>query len=245
MRLVHKWPDGDSMYIKALYGLRKSYSFKKENSVKVARKDSQSRCSKACPIYEWRAVVKNKSRHLQIHHKIEKDCTAFQKLIVQAKTVEFKSKKSKVLVEKREASYAYTILCGPLLSEDSDDSLHVLNAYEESNSSSDTSNISADGSDTMSVSSDMVSDKNNSIVVSDSLSKPEKLPEKNTSFQDEVIGKGSTDFQKKIIFKEILPIGVVMKMIIGKITLILKWTCTVIRKLIYLSWKMNQICLKS
>ena len=46
MRLVHEWSDGDSKYVKALCGLQKSYLFKKENSVKIAKtKDSQSRCS--------------------------------------------------------------------------------------------------------------------------------------------------------------------------------------------------------
>ena len=51
-------------------------------------------------------------------------------------------------MEKREASYACTILCGHFLPEDRDDLLNEPNAYEESNSSSDSSNISADGSDT-------------------------------------------------------------------------------------------------
>ena len=83
----------------------------KENSVKVAKKDSQSDCSKACLMYGCGAVVKNMSRHLQIHHKIEKDGAASQQLIV---TVEFKFKKPKAVLEKREASYACTILCGPL-----------------------------------------------------------------------------------------------------------------------------------
>ena len=67
MRLARKWSDGDSKYVKAFYGLRKSYSFEKENSVKIARKDSQNRCSKACPMYGCRAVVENMSRHLQIY----------------------------------------------------------------------------------------------------------------------------------------------------------------------------------
>ena len=113
------------------------------------------------------------------------------------------------MVEKRKAYYACTILCGPLLSEDSNDSLYKLNANEKSNSSSDSSNLSADRSDTTSVSPDMISDKNDLVVVSDNLSEPEKFPRNqmnsndvyDTDLQDGVIDKGNTDFLNKIRFK--------------------------------------------
>ena len=108
MRKIHKWPDSEAKHVKALYGLRKKYTFKKKRTATGKKKDYHY--SKACPVDGCRSVTKTLARHLQLSHNLDKKSVEYKHFLSSAVTVDeplkVKIDHMKVNVEEKSQSLA-------------------------------------------------------------------------------------------------------------------------------------------